>query len=124
MFKQRSLREFQNEHKATQQQNQPEPSNNREKHLKPHRAQQQQHKKPKERFSQPRLPHNSRFEMRYDGVAMKWKGELAVPASGNDVFAKLFTAEANTLYSLASALDRQYRAWVKQRSNVAESKKT
>lgn len=107
VFKQRSLREFNQEHKMTQQ---PKQTSSRNKQLKPHKA-----AKTARKFDKPRLPHRSRMEMQYDDEKQIWYGSLIIPGIGDVLAIQVFKAEAHALFTLANKLDEQYRKWAKQR---------
>ena len=104
-FKQRSLKDFQQEHKEGQHPKQTQP---REKTVKTRKAKQRQDE---------RLPDKSRFLLEYDATAQTWTGTLNSEGMN-------FNATAKAVFHLLYKLDKQYRKWLKSRlENCADKDK-
>jgi hypothetical protein len=102
-FKQQSLRDFQNQHKAGKHPIQTQPRN---KVVKPHKAR-----------KDTRLPDKSRFLVEYNANTQTWTGTLNVEGMN-------FTDTSGAVFHLLHKLDKQYRKWLKTRpDNCADSVK-
>ena len=65
-----------------------------------------------------RLPDGSEFHVTYDATAERWSGALTVttPEGG-----KVFEGEAGGVFTLLTALDRQYRDWLAAQAAPGEA---
>lgn len=116
-FQQRSLKDFQAQHKNKQ----PDKAQmSRAKKEVAKAAKQHKNKQPKHKHE--RLPHGSQISSVYDSEKQSWAGTMSIPIAGG--VTKLFTDTANAVFHLLYKLDQQYRKWLKtQPVNSADSVK-
>jgi stress-induced morphogen len=108
-FKQRSLRDFQKEHKQTQP---TAPVQPRDKQIRtPERHKPHHHE---------RLPNGSEFHFLYNDNSKKWSGTLVIYQT--KLVNKVFTDEARSVFHLLYKLDKQYRKYLKEQSGNATDK--